>query len=255
MVIRAGDEVGCALIEELVLAAPLVMHPGVGVQVQVVVGAADESGHRAVSVYSRGDQSQGWLLNAEGMLGVAAAETPMDLSVWPPEGAESVDISDGYAQLAERGYAYGPAFQGLVAIWRRGSELFAEVVAPGEAGVAVDRMGMHPAVLDAVLHALAGCREDPGEHRDETAVLLAWGVAACRRRWTGAGPLRVRGRGCDFRGRLRRHWAAGVDGALAGYSPDNRRTAARRRDRGRRCVRSGAAGSGVVADLGGQRRR
>lgn len=130
LVIRAGDEVGCALIEELVLAAPLVMHPGVGVQVQVVVGAADESGHRAVSVYSRGDQSQGWLLNAEGMLGVAAAETPMDLSVWPPEGAESVDISDGYAQLAERGYAYGPAFQGLVAIWRRGSELFAEVVAP-----------------------------------------------------------------------------------------------------------------------------
>ncbi|CKS80666.1 Uncharacterised protein [Mycobacterium tuberculosis] len=101
----------------------------------------------------------------------------------------------------------------------------------------------------------AGRREDPGEHRDETAVLLAWGVAACRRRWTGAGPLRVRGRGCDFRGRLRRHWAAGVDGALAGYSPDNRRTAARRRDRGRRCVRSGAAGSGVVADLGGQRRR
>lgn len=95
LVIRAGDEVGCALIEELVLAAPLVMHPGVGVQVQVVVGAADESGHRAVSVYSRGDQSQGWLLNAEGMLGVAAAETPMDLSVWPPEGAESVDISDG----------------------------------------------------------------------------------------------------------------------------------------------------------------
>ncbi len=85
LVIRAGDEVGCALIEELVLAAPLVMHPGVGVQVQVVVGAADESGHRAVSVYSRGDQSQGWLLNAEGMLGVAAAETPMDLSVWPPE--------------------------------------------------------------------------------------------------------------------------------------------------------------------------
>lgn len=69
LVIRAGDEVGCALIEELVLAAPLVMHPGVGVQVQVVVGAADESGHRAVSVYSRGDQSQGWLLNAEGMLG------------------------------------------------------------------------------------------------------------------------------------------------------------------------------------------
>ena len=30
LVIRAGDEVGCAVIEELVLAAPLVMHRGYG---------------------------------------------------------------------------------------------------------------------------------------------------------------------------------------------------------------------------------
>ncbi len=153
LVIRAGDEAGCAVIEELVLAAPLVMHPGVAVQVQVVVGAPGDSGRRAVSVYSRADQSDGvWLLNAEGTLGVEAAEVSTDLSVWPPEGAVSVDISDGYARLAERGYAYGPAFQGLVGIWRRESELFAEVAAP--TGVAVDGVGMHPAVLDAVLHAL-----------------------------------------------------------------------------------------------------
>ncbi|AGL28386.1 polyketide synthase PKS1 [Mycobacterium tuberculosis CAS/NITR204] len=201
LVIRAGDEVGCALIEELVLAAPLVMHPGVGVQVQVVVGAADESGHRAVSVYSRGDQSQGWLLNAEGMLGVAAAETPMDLSVWPPEGAESVDISDGYAQLAERGYAYGPAFQGLVAIWRRGSELFAEVVAPGEAGVAVDRMGMHPAVLDAVLHAPGSSKT---EHRDEPlwrgVSLHAGGAGRVRARFASAGADAISVDVCDATG-------------------------------------------------------
>lgn len=255
LVIRAGDEVGCALIEELVLAAPLVMHPGVGVQVQVVVGAADESGHRAVSVYSRGDQSQGWLLNAEGMLGVAAAETPMDLSVWPPRRGECGYLGRlcavGRARLCLRPRVSGSGGDlaaGVGAVrrscsprrGRRGRR------PNGDASGGVGRGAACPR---------AGRREDPGEHRDETAVLLAWGVAACRRRWTGAGPLRVRGRGCDFRGRLRRHWAAGVDGALAGYSPDNRRTAARRRDRGRRCVRSGAAGSGVVADLGGQRRR
>lgn len=207
LVIRAGDEVGCALIEELVLAAPLVMHPGVGVQVQVVVGAADESGHRAVSVYSRGDQSQGWLLNAEGMLGVAAAETPMDLSVWPPEGAESVDISDGYAQLAERGYAYGPAFQGLVAIWRRGSELFAEVVAPGEAGVAVDRMGMHPAVLDAVLHAL-GLAVEKTQASTETRLPFCWrgvslhagGAGRVRARFASAGADAISVDVCDATG-------------------------------------------------------
>lgn len=132
LAIRAGDEVGCAVVEELVLAAPLVLHPGMGVQVQVIVGTADDSGNRALSVYSRGDKSEDWLLNAEGMLGVEAASSGADLSVWPPEGAESVDISDGYAQLADRGYAYGPGFQGLVGVWRRDSELFARWSLPPE---------------------------------------------------------------------------------------------------------------------------
>ncbi len=190
LVIRAGDEVGCAVIEELVLAAPLVMHPGTGVQVQVVVGNADESGHRAVSVYSRDDQSEGWLLNAEGKLGVNASAASADLSVWPPAGAESVDISDGYAQLAARGYAYGPAFQGLVAIWRRESELFVEVAAPTGAGVAVDGMGMHPAVLDSVLHAL-GLALDTTETRLpfcwRGVSLHAAGAGRVRARLTSAG--------------------------------------------------------------------
>jgi polyketide synthase 1/15 len=196
LVIRGGDEAGCAVIEELMLAAPLVLRPGVGVQVQVVVGAAGEPGGRAVSVYSRGDQSQDWLLHAEGTLGVAAAKAATDLSVWPPEGAVSVDISDGYAQLAARGYGYGPAFQGLVAIWRRESELFAEVVAPVEAGVAVDGMGMHPAVLDALLHALGLAIETT-----ETRLPFCWRGVSLHA--GGAGRVRP---ASPRRGRMRSPW-------------------------------------------------
>ena len=156
LVIRAGDEVGAGVVEELVLVAPLVIAAGVGVGVQVVVGAVGESGRRAVWVYSRGGESDsGWVLHAEGMLGVAAVGPLADLSVWPPVGAVAVDISDGYERLAARGYEYGPAFRGLSAVWRRGQEVFAEVAAPAEAGVQVGGFGLHPAVLDAVLHAAA----------------------------------------------------------------------------------------------------
>jgi polyketide synthase 1/15 len=186
LMIRAGDEVGCAVIEELVLAAPLVVHPGTGLQVQVVVEAATESGGRAVSVYSRGEQSyRGWLLHAEGALGVTAAGASVELSEWPPAGAESVDISDGYARLAARGYEYGPAFQGLAAIWRRGQELFAEVAAPAEAGVQADRMGIHPAMLDAVLHA-AGLAVDT----TQTLLPFCWRGVSLHAR----GAARVRAR-------------------------------------------------------------
>ena len=109
----------------------------------------------------------------------------MDLSVWPPVGAESVDISDGYARLAARGYEYGPAFQGLVAIWRRGPELFAEAAAPADAGVQVDGMGIHPALLDAVLHAF-------GLAVDTTETMLPFCWRGVSLHAGGAGRVRAR---------------------------------------------------------------
>ena len=74
--------------------------------------------------------------------------------MWPPVGATAVDVAGAYERLAGRGYEYGPAFQGLQAMWRLGPEVFAEVTV-GE-GATVGGFGIHPAVLDAALHAM-GC--------------------------------------------------------------------------------------------------
>ena len=63
-----------------------------------------------------------------------AAEAGADLSTWPPPGATPVDIDGLYDRLAARGYGYGPAFQGLTAMWRRGDEIFADVSLPDDAG-------------------------------------------------------------------------------------------------------------------------
>jgi NADPH:quinone reductase-like Zn-dependent oxidoreductase/NADP-dependent 3-hydroxy acid dehydrogenase YdfG/acyl carrier protein len=142
------------VVEELTLVAPLVLPEGAAVRVQVVVSGPGKSGSRQVSVYSSGDQPDAeWVLHAQGMLGVspAAASSAADLSVWPPAGATAVDVTGAYERLAARGYGYGPAFQGLQALWRRGQEVFAEVAVPD--GVEVGAFGIHPALLDAVLHA------------------------------------------------------------------------------------------------------
>ncbi|OBI38683.1 polyketide synthase [Mycobacterium sp. E1386] len=154
LAIRAGDEVGCGVVDELNLAAPLVL-PGSGsVAVQVVVGGADESGARAVSVFSRADAGSGWSLHAEGVLRAGEVQPSADLSVWPPTGATAVDVGDGYERLAERGYGYGPAFRGLTSMWRRGDEVFAEVTLPADSGVSPTGFGVHPVMLDAALHAV-----------------------------------------------------------------------------------------------------
>jgi acyl transferase domain-containing protein/NADPH:quinone reductase-like Zn-dependent oxidoreductase/NADP-dependent 3-hydroxy acid dehydrogenase YdfG/acyl carrier protein len=169
LVLRAGDQVGCPVIEELTLSAPLVLPAVGGIRVQVVL-SADESGRRAVSVYSAGAQpGSEWTLHARGELSAASVEPSTDLSVWPPVGAAAADLTGGYERLAGLGYEYGPAFRGLRGMWRRGSEIFAEVALPEGIVPTVRAFGMHPVLLDAALHALGMT----GEH-DEMLLPFSW---------------------------------------------------------------------------------
>ncbi|MET0234479.1 MAG: type I polyketide synthase, partial [Kibdelosporangium sp.] len=151
LAIRAGDQVGCGLVEELVLAAPLVV-PGTGqTQLQVLVGAADESGRRSLSVHSRqGDEP--WIRHAGGTLAPGGAEPSFELTQWPPAAATAADVDELYAAFAGMGLDYGPVFRGLRSAWRVGDEVFAEVVLPAADAAA---FGLHPALLDAALHATA----------------------------------------------------------------------------------------------------
>ncbi|MGO9385505.1 MAG: SDR family NAD(P)-dependent oxidoreductase [Mycobacterium sp.] len=184
LVLRAGDEVGCSVVEELTLLAPLVLPPDGGARVQVVADAPDKSGSRAVWVYSRhAGSDSAWMLHAQGALSAGLPDPSTDLSVWPPAGASAMDTDDAYEVLARRGYEYGQAFRGLRALWRRGQEVFAEVTA-GE-GLAVSGFGIHPAVLDAALHAWG-----VAEGGDATMLPFSWqGVCLYA---AGASRVRVR---------------------------------------------------------------
>ena len=190
LAIRAGDEVGCSVVDELMLAAPLVIPATGSVSMQVVVGAADESGSRAVSVFSRGDAHSGWTLHAEGIVRSGGTEPGADMSSWPPAGATPVDIDGLYDRLAARGYGYGPAFQGLTAMWRRGDEVFADVSLPGDAGVSPAGFGVHPAVLDAALHAVIVATE--ADHDDSNGVLVPFSWQGVSLHAAGASSVRAR---------------------------------------------------------------
>ncbi|GAC1405423.1 MAG: hypothetical protein NVSMB60_24720 [Mycobacterium sp.] len=192
LVIRAGDEVGCPVVEELTLHAPLVLLPG-GVAVQVLVGGPDEAGSRAVAIFSRAEgEASAWTLHADGVLALQESGAGAELAVWPPPGAHPVDVSDAYDVIAERGYQYGPAFHGLTAMWRRGNELFAEVSVPEDA--AADGLGIHPVLLDSALHAIvlaAGERQMALPFSWQKVVLHASGATAARVRISPSGPNAV----------------------------------------------------------------
>lgn len=157
LALHAGDRAGCPRVDELVLHAPLVVGELGGLAVQVVVGAWRESGERTVRIYSRVDDGvdRAWKRHAEGVLSsVADAPPKAAFNQWPPEGAESIDISEAYPKLAARGYEYGPAFRGLCSVWRRGAEVFVEAALPEQAKADASRFALHPVLLDAILHGI-----------------------------------------------------------------------------------------------------
>jgi NADPH:quinone reductase-like Zn-dependent oxidoreductase/acyl carrier protein len=67
-----------------------------------------------------------------------------------------------YKVLSAMGLAYGPAFQGVEALWRGDSESWYRVRLPEAAGSAVGYK-MHPALFDACLHGMVGCFEPEAE--------------------------------------------------------------------------------------------
>jgi acyl transferase domain-containing protein/D-arabinose 1-dehydrogenase-like Zn-dependent alcohol dehydrogenase/acyl carrier protein len=163
LALQAGERAGAPAIEELTLAAPMVLPESGAMQLQVSVTTLDEEGRCEIAIHSRLEAGEGepasegeWTENAAGVLTEAEPRLEaLDLEAWPPEGARALGLEGAYERLAEAGLEYGPVFQGLTAAWRDGEALYAEVSLAEEQVSQAARFGLHPALLDAALHVLA----------------------------------------------------------------------------------------------------
>ncbi|MFD4506721.1 type I polyketide synthase [Streptomyces sp. NPDC058457] len=206
--LAAGRRHGLGLLEELTLQAPLVLPGTGGRRLQVTVGTADDSGRRQLFVHSRdeGADDPSWTRHAEAVLAPQEAPPPTDTDTdtdtdadtdtdtdgvtWPPPGAQPLGLAHWYSELERAGYEYGPVFQGLRAAWRLGDEILAEVALPAEQHAQAAEFGIHPALLDAALHAIDLAADPTAGTPSATRLPFAWqGV----RLWAaGATEARVR---------------------------------------------------------------
>ncbi|WP_143070972.1 type I polyketide synthase, partial [Streptomyces malaysiense] len=177
LALHAARHVGLARVEELTLQAPLVLPERGSTHLQVTIDPPDESGRRSLSVHTRpgnpsddedtnaADSQDLWVRHATGTLSGPSASAGVPegpTGAWPSPGHERVAVDDFYEMAAQSGYHYGPAFRGLTAAWRAGTDgsICAEVSLPEE-GVSTDGYVLHPALLDCALHALAAA-DHPG---------------------------------------------------------------------------------------------
>ncbi|MEV4437328.1 type I polyketide synthase [Streptomyces sp. NPDC049585] len=204
LVCRGGREAGYDRVDELVLEEALPLADGTEVELRLVLKAPDAAGRRPFALHSRpapppGDAPRSpavaWTRNAGGALAErpAADAPPAGLAAWPPDGAKPLplDPADAYAALAARGLAYGPAFRGLKALWRTEADgaLHAEVELPATAGPA-GRFVLHPALLDAALHAVEHRTAATTAPDDKARIPFLWSGVSVH--GTGATALRVR---------------------------------------------------------------
>jgi pimaricinolide synthase PimS1 len=207
----AGEIDADTAVEEISFEAPLGLGPDDAVQIHLTVGEADEQSHRTVAIHTRvqnatptaadaqaieaeTNETHEWVRNATARLapGASVAATPHEPAMadaWPPPGAQRLDGESLYDRLAEVGYEYGPAFQGVRAIWRRGEELFGEVALDAEQSEQAPSFELHPALLDAAFHLGLHAALD-----DEPALELRVPVTlqVVRLQRSGAATLRVR---------------------------------------------------------------
>ncbi|MDG4810795.1 SDR family NAD(P)-dependent oxidoreductase [Micromonospora sp. WMMD1120] len=187
LLFQAGAPVGCRRVDELVISAPLTLPERGGVQLQVAVGATDDAGRRSVTVWARPEgDDEPWTTHATGVLAPGTPAGAAAAGDWPPADAEPVDVDVLRDRLGAAGFRYGPAFQGLRALWRTGADLYADVELPPELGVEASRFGLHPALLDAAVQAMAAGAADDAPGR------LPFSFSGVSLHATGASALRVR---------------------------------------------------------------
>lgn len=198
LALHAGDSLGFPRVEKLTMYTPVTLPAEGAIHLQLVVSEAEQGKRRKVAIYSRPevkDEQPGastWSLHADGLLTTAKSEDTegQGLELWPPVGAEpGMDPESAYRTLAALGYHYGPVFQGMKAVWKRGDEVFAEIALPDSVSDA-DKYGLHPALLDSAMQSgAAGAALLPSE---EGAIQLPFAWERVELRAVGAKALRVR---------------------------------------------------------------
>ncbi len=157
LALAAGRAVDAPRVEELTLLTPLAIDQSTPCRLQLRLSAAGADGKRQLTLHADSSDDNDWRLHAEGSVAPGLSRQVEDNhsdTAWPPTGAEPIDQTQLYRQLASEGLDYGPEFRRLTAAWSGDDGWYAEVALADSSHQDVHWL-IHPALLDASLHTIA----------------------------------------------------------------------------------------------------
>ncbi|QKW48706.1 type I polyketide synthase [Streptomyces buecherae] len=190
LALHTAHHTGLHHIEELTLHTPLTLTHHQPHHLQIHIGTPNTTGQHPLTIHTRpeGADDGAWVQHAVGVVS-AKGQVPQD-GAWPGQGVALAEAEGVYGRLAGVGFDYGPAFQGLRRQGRAGDGVVAEVELPEAQQADADRFELHPALLDAALHAtlLEGTDRVRLPFSFSGVTLHATGATDLRVRLTPTGP-------------------------------------------------------------------
>ena len=158
--VAAGEILGSADLdlEQVTIRQPMVLEPGAGRVVQVIV-APPAASAVSVEVFSRpagAGQPEDWQLHATARVGhrsaAACEHTGDSLAAARERCADPIPTTTFYERLAAIGLDYGPTFRGVTELWRGPAEAVGRIEVDAARLPGLAAYQAHPALLDACLH-------------------------------------------------------------------------------------------------------
>ncbi|MBB5938762.1 type I polyketide synthase [Streptomyces zagrosensis] len=197
LALHTAHHTGLHHLEELTLHTPLLLPHNQPLHIQIHIGTPNTTGQHPLTIHStphtnpQGADDGGWVEHAVGVVTAKSPRLHQDGDdPWPAQGLALAPADALYERLADVGFDYGPAFQGLRSQGRLGADVVAEVQLPEPQHDDADRFDIHPALLDAALHAalLEGADQVRLPFSFSGVTLHATGATALRVRLTPTGP-------------------------------------------------------------------
>jgi acyl transferase domain-containing protein len=186
MALAAGEALGLrqCVLEQVVISKPFQVPDDERALLHLAVRVPPAPAPATVQIFSRQVESAAigttssaapvWVLHAQATLGAAggAPSGPEVPTLSEARAACTTEIAsrDFYRSLSDRGFAYGPAFQGMVQAWIGPGVAVAHVVLPDAGHAAGSGYVIHPAMLDACCQVLATLAPAPSAGHAELFV-------------------------------------------------------------------------------------
>ncbi|MCL2893054.1 type I polyketide synthase [Brenneria tiliae] len=154
---HAGTQIGYGRLDSLIMHKILPLPDNAAIDIQLRIGAPETNELRPVNLYFRlpqdpdndAEDESSWQCHATGMLAPGDRDIPewpdLHMQVWPPTGAEPIDLDAFYEPLD----ALGPSFRRIKAAWQRDNGIYIEADLSADDPDISKGFDIHPTLLDA----------------------------------------------------------------------------------------------------------